>query len=198
MEKLVLLSLVSALMAGCVGNESYTKIGNYFKGSDKNPVTEIEDTESEGTDTENNADDTEKVYNATVTTSDLEGSWRKPCGHVEGEAHYDIVTVSFSRSEFTTDIKNYLDAGCTSPLPGAPNPTSLSKFTLGNGVMLNDGTIVTEVDSRTMRYDGAHFYPEEHSIVYIKNDTLYTGADDQDTLQRPTRLDYNRPFHKIN
>ncbi|WP_425641987.1 hypothetical protein ACPUEK_01055 [Marinomonas gallaica] len=65
--------------------------------------------------------------------------------------------------------------------------------------MLNDGTIVTEMNSRTMHSDGADFYPEEYNIIYIKNGTFYAGVDDQDTtLQRPTRLDYKRPFHKIN
>lgn len=181
MGKLVLLSLVSVLMAGCVGH------GTYPKSTDETP------------DIENEGDNTEQVYNAAVTLSDLEGSWRKPCGPVDGSPHYDIVTLSFSHSKLTTDIKNYLDAGCAQPYREAPNPTAFIQFKLGNGIMLNDGVIVTEMNTRTMHFDGAHFYPEEYNIVYIKNDTLYAGVDDQDTtLQRPTRLDYKRPFHKIN
>lgn len=181
MEKLVLLSLVTVLMASCVGHETYPK-----------SIYEDPDIENEG-------NNTGKEYNATVTLSELEGSWRKPCGPVDGSPHFDIVTISFSRSEFTTDIKNYIDAGCTQPYREAPNPTALIKFKLGNGIMLNDGTIVTEMNSRTMHSDGADFYPEEYNIIYIKNGTFYAGVDDQDTtLQRPTRLDYKRPFHKVN
>ncbi len=40
---------------------------------------------------------------------------------------------------------------------------------------------------------------DEYTIVYIENNILYTGeGDGESPAQRPTSLDYDRPFDRVN
>lgn len=182
MKKLLFCTLVSAMMVGCGGGGS----GSVLEETNENPNPETGNEDSDA-----------------VTPSDqitvLDGTWKKQCGPVEGEPHYDIVTLSFSRGEFTTDIENYIDSGCTAPLTMAPNPTSSGNFELGDDVVLSDGVTATEINTHITQFDGAYFDIVEYNIIYINNDTLYSGDDLVDSpVQRPTSLDYNRPFYRIN
>lgn len=186
MKRVVACTLVSALMAGCGGG------GN---GSDlkKDGVNTTPDSGS--------PDGNEN--NVPVTPSDqitvLEGTWKKQCGHVEGEAHYDIVTVSFTRGQLTTSIENYIDSRCITPLQEAPNPTSSGNFALGEDVLLSTGLTATELDTHVTQFDGADFDINEYNIVYIDNNMLLTGEGEADSPeQRPTSLDYDRPFYRVN
>lgn len=182
MKKFLFCTLASVMMVGCGGGGS----GSVLEETEENADPEIGNEDS-----------------GAVTPSDqitvLDGTWKKQCGPVEGEPHYDIVTVSFSRGEFTTDIENYIDSGCTTPQPFAPNPTSSGNFALGDDVLLSDGLTATEFNIHTTQFDGAFFDIKEYDIVYIDNDTLYAGDGETDSpLQRPTSLDYDRPFYRIN
>ncbi len=182
MKRVVACTLVSALMAGCGGGGS---------GSD------LEKTSG------NTTPDTGNEDNGAVTPSDqitvLEGTWNKQCGPVEGETHHDIVTVSFTGGTFASSIENYIDSGCSIPFQEAPNPTSSGNFALGDDILLSDGLTATELDTHITQFDGAHFDINEYSIIYIDNDIFYTAEGTTDsTAQRPTSLDYGRPFYRIN
>ncbi|MBU2953685.1 hypothetical protein [Marinobacter sp. F3R08] len=186
MKRIVMCTLVSALMAGCGGG------GN---GSNLEPVNE-DTTPDTGTPEEGED-------NGTVTPGDqvtvLEGTWKKQCGSVDGESHYDIVTVSFTLGTFTTSIENYIDSGCTIPLQEAPNPVSSGNFSLGEDVVLSEGLTATELDTHVTQFDGAYFEIYEYDIIYINNNVLYAGIESGSSPeQRASSLNYNRPFYRLN
>ncbi|MFV8570255.1 hypothetical protein ACNQ6O_03500 [Marinobacter sp. SBS5] len=177
MKRIALFTLVSALMAGCGGGGS---------GSDLDKV-------------DGNTPTSDKIPPPSDEITKLEGTWKKQCGPVQGEVHHDIVTVTFTRGTFSTSIENYTDSGCTIPLPEAPNPTSSGYFTLGADVVLGSGITATELDTHVTQYNGADWEIDEYTIVYINNNILFTAEGDGDSpAQRPTSLDYNRPFYRIN
>lgn len=186
MKRILACTFISALMVGCGGGGS---------GSDLEKTNENTTPGSGSSDGNDDSDPVTPPDQVTV----LEGTWKKPCGHVEGEAHYDIVTVSFTRSAFATSIENYIDSACTTPLPEAPNPTSSGNFTLGEDVLLSSGLTATELTSHVTQFNGADFEIDEYNVVYINNNILYTGEGTTSSPdQRPTSLDYNRPFYRLN
>lgn len=182
MKKVLVCTLVSALMAGCGGGSN---------GSDL---------EKNNPDTASGSDSSDSgAVTPTNQVTVLEGTWKKQCGPVEGEEHHDIVTVTFTRSEFTSSIENYTDTSCTNPLEMAPNPTASGNFTLGEDVLLSDGITAIELDTHITQFDGAPFDINEYNIAYIDNDSLYFGEGEADSpQQRPTSLDYDRPFFRMN
>lgn len=182
MKRILVCTLVSALMTGCGGgdNGSSLESGNEETGSP-----------GEGED------------NGTITPSDqitaLEGSWKKQCGAVDGESHYDIVTLSFSGGTYTTSIENYIDSGCTTPFQDAPNPVASGVFSLGENVLLSDGVTATELNIHVTQFNGADFEIYEYDVVYITNNVLYTSIESGSSPElRPTSLNYNRPFDRLN
>lgn len=182
MKRILVCTLVSALMVGCGGG------GN---GSNLESVNEDAGSPGEGED------------NGPVTPGDqitaLEGTWKKQCGRVDGELHYDIVTVTFTRGTYTTSIENFIDSGCLTPLPEAPNPVASGNFSLGEDVLLSDGVTATELNTQVTRFNGADFEINEYDIVYIKNNVLYTSIESGSSPElRPTSLNYNRPFDRLN
>lgn len=181
MKRILVCTLVSAFMVGCGGG-----------GNGSNPESVNEETGSSG----------EGEDNGTVTPGDqvtaLEGTWNKQCGKVDGESHYDIVTVSFTVGKVSTNIENYIDGGCTIPVQEAPNPVASGNFSLGENIVLSDGVTATELNTHVTRFDGAEFDIYEYDIFYIDNDTLYTSIESGSTPeQRPTSLNYNRPFDRV-
>jgi hypothetical protein len=135
-------------------------------------------------------------------STELEGSWLKSCGvadPTDPSSHYDIVTISFSGNSFNSDIKNYTDAGCSTPLAFSPNPTASGTFIVGNSVALAAGGSATQIDTHINTYNGAPFDIDTYGIFRIDTDTLYmeddTGAlDGSSPALRPDSLDFNRPF----
>ncbi|SFM32598.1 hypothetical protein [Marinobacter zhejiangensis] len=186
MKKILAFTLVSALMTGCGG------------GSDGDDQNTNNPGSGSGTDSSQGGNDHGSgASNGEPTV--LEGTWRKPCGPVPGEEHHDIVTFTSTGNEFTSSIENYTDANCTNPHPDAPNPTSLGTFTLGDDVLLSDGVTATEFDSHITHFDGAPFIVDDYNIVYIQGDTLYIGVEGGETpAQRPTSLDYDQPYYRVN
>lgn len=184
MKKILAFTLVSTLMAGCGGgsdggDQSSNNLGN---GSGSGS--------SQG-----GNDNASGTGEATV----LEGTWRKPCGPVPGQEHHDIVTFTSTGNTFTTSIENYSDASCTNPYEYAPNPTASGTFTLGDDVLLSDGVTATEHDSHITQFNGSPFILDDYNIIYIQGDMLYIGEGEADTPeQRPTTLDYNRPYYRVN
>ncbi|MBZ0334602.1 hypothetical protein [Marinobacter sp. AL4B] len=186
MTRIALFTLVSALMTGCGGGGSGDDPGKIEEG------TPPDSGSSDGSDDNDNATPSDEI-------TLLEGTWNKQCGPVKGEVHHDIVTITFTRGTFSTSIENYIDSGCMVPLPEAPNPTSSGYFTLGADVVLGSGITATELDSHVTRYNGADWEIDEYTIVYIENNILYTGeGDGESPAQRPTSLDYDRPFDRVN
>lgn len=186
MKKVLVCTLVSALMAGCGG------------GSDGSDLEKSNPNTASGSDSpEENRDD--GAMTPTNQVTELEGTWKKQCGPVEGEEHHDIVTVTFTRGEFTSSIENYTNTSCTVPFEMAPNPTSSGTFTLGEDVLVSDGTTAIELDTHVTQFDGAPFDINDYTIVYINNDSLYLGEGEADSPQeRPTSLNYDRPFYRLN
>lgn len=186
MKKVLVCTLVSALMTGCGGGGS---------GSDPENTNPNTASGSESPEETKGGGAITPTNQATV----LEGTWRKQCGPVEGEEHYDIVTVTFTRSEFTGSIENYTNPGCTTPLQMAPNPTSSGILTVGEDLLLSTGLTATELDTHITQFNGAPFEIDDYTIFYIDNDTLYLGEGEADSpQQRPTSLDYDRPFYRVN
>ncbi|MGK0524140.1 MAG: hypothetical protein ACI92N_001779 [Pseudomonadales bacterium] len=182
MKRMVMCTLVSVLMAGC---------GDGGNGSNLESVNEDTGSSGEGED------------NGTITPGDqitaLEGTWKKQCGNVDGESHYDIVTVSFTQGTFTTSIENYIDSGCTTPFQEAPNPISSGVFSLGEDVLLSEGVTATEFNTHVTQFNGADFEINEYDIVYINNNVLYAGLESGSSPElRPTSLNYNRQFYRLN
>jgi hypothetical protein len=181
-----------ALLQACGGGSGGS---NTPAGSDEN--TEPEDTQTENTESEDTQSDS-------TQSSELEGVWRKLCGPADtsdSNTHYDIVTVTFSGNELSSDIENYEDSACTAPLSIAPNPTASGTFVVGDTLTLSDGTQATTLDSHIDTYDGAPFVIDEYGIYRIEGDILYmeddTGVRDATSPElRPDILDYNRPFYR--
>ncbi|MAA65553.1 MAG: hypothetical protein CL581_12330 [Alteromonadaceae bacterium] len=186
MRTILAFTLASTLMAGCGGSSDSSDQGTNSSGTGS---------ESDSSQGGNDNDSTNPTGEATV----LEGTWRKQCGPVAGQEHSDIVTLTFTGNTFTSDIENYLDAGCNVPYAEAPNPTASGTFVLGEDVMLSSGVTATELDSHITQFDGAPFDIDEYNVIYIQGDILYTGEGEADSpQQRPTSLDYNRPFDRVN
>lgn len=178
MKRILLCTLISALLAGC-GGESH---GNDLEELDENTSLET-GSEANG------------AVTSAIQRTVLEGTWQKQCGPVEGAAHYDFVTVSFSYGKFSTHIKNYNNSHCTDLFNEA---TSSGNFALGGDVLLSDGATATELIFNTIEYNGAHFDDKEYNIVYIDKDTFYAGSDSFDSpTQWPTSLDYSSPFYRV-
>ncbi len=136
--------------------------------------------------------------------SDLEGSWYKSCGAVDptdANTHYDIVTLTFSGNEFYSEIENYEDGNCLTPLAIAPNPTASGTFELGSLVTTTNGAQATEIDTHIDTYNGASFTIDDHDIYRIDTDILYLGEEDSvydgsSPALRPQTLDFTRPFYR--
>lgn len=186
MKKILALTLVSALMAGCGGGSS----GGDLEAD--NPDNGSGSDSSQGDGDNGSGTPTDQV-------TALDGTWKKDCGPVEGQEHYDIVTVTHDRGTFTSSIENYRDASCTLPLEYSPNPTASGSYTVGEDVSLSDGVTATKMDSHITQFNGAPFDINDYNIFYIQNNILYIGKGDADTPQtRPATLDYDRPYYRIN
>ena len=137
-------------------------------------------------------------------TTELEGVWRKPCGPndpTDPDTHYDIVTLTFSGSNFESDIENYSDALCNTAFPLSPNPTAEGTFTLGSTLTSLGGTDATEIDSHIDTFNGAPFQINDYGIFRIDGDTLYLEKDDDildgsSSVLRNIELDYNRAYQR--
>lgn len=181
MKKILALTLISALMAGCGGGSS--------GGSNDSDVNKPDNGNSNGNETGTPSGE------ATV----LEGTWNKPCGLVPDSGHYDIITHTYTGNQFHTSIENYTDANCTTLFPEGGNPTASGYFTLGDKVVTGSGVTATEEDSHITEYDGVPFDLHEYTIFLIDNDTLYYGDGEAEAPeQRPTQLDYNRAYYRVN
>ncbi len=184
MKKILAFTLVSALMTGCGGGSNGGEQDSNSLGNDS----------GSGSSQDSNGSSSGSGQ-ATV----LEGTWRKPCGPVSGQEHHDIVTFTSTGNTFTSSIENYIDASCTTPYAEAPNPTASGTFTLGDNVVLGDGVTATEHDSHITQFNGAPFIIDDYNIIYIQDDTLYIGEGEAETPeQRPTTLDYSRPYYRVN
>ncbi|WP_286811903.1 hypothetical protein, partial [Marinobacter sp. UBA2678] len=64
---------------------------------------------------------------------------------------------------------------------------------------LSSGLTATELTSHVTQFNGADFEIDEYNVVYINNNILYTGEGTTSSPdQRPTSLDYDRPFYRLN
>lgn len=137
-------------------------------------------------------------------TTELEGTWKKSCSQADlsdPDSHYDIVTLTFAGNEFFSDIENYEDSTCATPLDISPNPTASGTFELGAQITATDGTQAREIDSHIDTYDGAPFIIDDYAIYRIDTDILYSsdnsGLDDGSSpARRPHTLDYTRSFYR--
>ncbi|WP_417597694.1 hypothetical protein [Oceanospirillum sp.] len=188
LKKLIVLFAMVTMLAACGGGSSSTESGS--TGGDAGS-----DTGSGGDTDSGSGDDTSTV---------LEGVWVKSCGAVDPsdpETLYDIVTATFSGSNFTSNIKNYLDASCSIPMSEAPNPIAEGVFSIGAEVTTSSGVVAQELDSHVTRYSGADFDTYTYTIFTIEGNLLYMGDDNgfndgTTSALRPTAMNYNRPFFK--
>jgi hypothetical protein len=154
-----------------------------------------------------NTDSTQTVTDSTPTVTDstptvLEGSWKKSCGAVDPadpDSLYDEVTLTFAGNGFTSDIKNFTNSLCTTPLPMYPNPKAAGNFVIGNQITTTGGLNATELDSHITSFNGAPFDENDYTIFVIENDILLLGDDDDfldgSTAQlRSDTIDTNRQF----
>jgi hypothetical protein len=129
----------------------------------------------------------------------LEGTWRKACGPMDSlfpDDGYDIVTITVTINQFSSNIENYLDAACSQPDPDLPNPTASGSLSVGADVMTTNGVTATEVDTEITRSSNPDVFVEEtYDIFYIDGDNLYFGEFEADVPEdRDDTLDFNRVF----
>ncbi|OOV88160.1 hypothetical protein [Oceanospirillum linum] len=186
LKKLIVLFAMVTILAACGGGSSSTGSDSTSGGS--------------GSDTGSGGDAGSGGETGTV----LDGVWVKSCGPVDPsdpETLYDIVTATFSGNNFTSNIKNYLDAGCSIPMSEAPNPIAEGVFSIGAEVTTSSGVVAQELDSHVTRYSGADFDTYTYTIFTIEGNVLYMGDDNgfndgTTSALRPTAMNYNRAFYK--
>ena len=134
----------------------------------------------------------------------LDGVWVKECGPVEdteGGSFYDVVTLTFQGHEFHSDIKNFMDASCITPMEGAPNPTASGDLSIGDEVVAESGLLAHELDTHITEYNGADFDLYDYTIFRIEINKLYLGKDtegnDGDSSKaRNKSLSFERIYYK--
>lgn len=134
----------------------------------------------------------------------LDGVWVKECGPVEeteGDPLYDVVTLTFEGNDFKSDIKNFMDASCMTPLAVSPNPTSSGDLSIGDEIVAESGLLVHELDTHITEYNGAEFDLYDYTIFRIEADKLYlgknTGVNDGESAEtRHQALNFERIYHK--
>lgn len=185
LKNLICLSAMVAVLTACGGSSS-------------------SENASVGSDTGTDVDAGSGIGSDDGSNTVLEGVWTKPCGVVDPsdpDSLFDTVALTFSGNSFTSNIKNYLDPGCSIPMSEAPNPIAEGVFSIGEEVTTSGGVVAQKLDSHITRYSGADFEDHDYTIFIIKNNALYLGDDsgfnDATALGlRPIFIDYNRIFYK--
>jgi len=141
---------------------------------------------------------------STSTPSSLEGRWVKSCSPGEFEditnpGLYDVISLTFRGNTFYSDIKNYTDSGCNTPLASSPNPTASGTFSIGASVLTFSGPVANEIDTTITQQNGAPFIVNEYDIFYIEGNNLFFGDtsgpnDASSPALRPDDLDPFRYF----
>lgn len=134
----------------------------------------------------------------------LDGVWVKECGPVdeaEGDSFYDVVTLTFQGNKFHSDIKNFMDASCTTPLEGAPNPTGSGDFFIGDEVVAESGLLAHEINTHITEYNGAEFDIYDYTMFRVETNKLYLGKDSEENdgespEARNRSLDFERIYYK--
>ena len=134
----------------------------------------------------------------------LDGVWVKECGpaeETEDDPLYDVVTLTFEGYDFKSDIKNFMDASCMTPLAVAPNPTSIGDLSIGDEIVAESGLLVHEIDTHITEYNGAEFDLYDYTIFRIEADKLYlgkdTGMNDGESAEtRHQALNFERIYRK--
>lgn len=134
----------------------------------------------------------------------LDGVWVKGCGPVEGaedDPLYDVVTLTFQGYELHSDIKNFMDASCITPLEGAPNPTASGDLFIGDEVVAESGLLAHQLNTHITEYNGADFDLYDYTIFRIEINKLYLGKDTENndgesSETRNKSLDFERIYYK--
>ena len=116
---------------------------------------------------ENNDDNNSKTI--------LEGTWEKPCGIYEPEgqdAFYEIVTVTFTKTTFTSLAQAFTDANCSNARAISSTAEVIGEYTIGDSVTTITGLQATIIDSHISQFNGEAFESNDYSIFYINENVV--------------------------
>jgi len=129
--------------------------------------------------------------------ANVQGVWVKSCGPVDDDGEiYDIITITLDQNRGFSDIKNYVDSDCSTPLEFSPNPQASYTFDIVGTVTTTDGLEAIAVNSQILTFNGAPFDAREYDIIFVEGDNFYSGLEGAGLTpeERPDSIDFDRLF----